>query len=434
MATVTGPDAEDLAIEGLGLVGDDPLFRSFGLLAAGLATLARGQYAPAVATLRVGYQTALQTGNPMAVLLAVNPLGQALAMAGHRGEAESLCRTVLAQHVDGLGRTRSIAWPARVVLGIVRYEANDLVEARNQLEAGFEAARRMGIGRPVLGWAVPYLALVRLASGDHDAALEALHTSQRDARTTGMALPGLTGEMEARILLRRGDVAGAVRWADRATPEGPAGSPLLELLRRSMDVTIARVRLAQGRPAEARELLARARAAQESSGAVADLISTGLLEAGVADATSRRLEALRLLGQAAALAAPGGYLRRFVDDGRSVAHLLPLVRAVAPSFVDELIAAFTDEWTEAGAPQPHARAASLWRDADGQLLETLTARELDVLRLMAQGASNADIASGLMVSLGTAKWHVGHVLAKLGATSRTQALLRAQQVGLVRTP
>ena len=50
---------------------------------------------------------------------------------------------------------------------------------------------------------------------------------------------------------------------------------------------------------------------------------------------------------------------------------------------------------------------------------------------MARGASNADIAAGLTVSLGTAKWHVGHVLAKLGATSRTQALVRAQGLGLV---
>jgi LuxR family maltose regulon positive regulatory protein len=431
MATVTGPDAEDLAIEGLELVGDDPLFRSLALEAAGLATLARGEYPAAVATLRAGYEEALQAGNPMALLPAVNPLGHGLTAAGFRGEAEAICRTVLLQHADGQGRPRPIAWPAQVVLGIVRYEANDLVEARHELEAGFDAARLMGVGRPVLGWAIPYLALVRLACGDPDGAFEALRTSQRDLRTTGMALPGLAGEIEARILLRQGDVAGAGRWADRATPEAPPGSPLLELLRRSMDVTIARVRLAQGRYDEARGLLARTRVAQEASRAVADLISIGVLEAACAEATRHRAEALLALQGAVELAAPGGYVRRFVDDGRTVAHLLTLVRTIAPGFVDALVSAFAAEPTEARMTPPHLRGASLWRDADGQLLETLTARELDVLRLMAQGASNADIAAGLTVSLGTAKWHVGHVLAKLGATSRTQALLRAQQVGLV---
>jgi len=367
----------------------------------------------------------------MAVLPAVSPLGQALALAGLRSEAEMICRTVLAQQADEQGRPRPIAWPARVVLGIVRYEANDIVGARRELEAGFEAARQMGVGRPVLGWAIQYLALVRLAGDEPDAALEALRTSQRDLRTTGMGLPGLAGEIEARILLRRGDVAGAGRWADGATPEAPPGSPLLEVLRRSMDVTIARVRLAQGRLAEARELLARTRVAQEASGAVADLISIGVLEAACAEAAGHDTEALRALEQAVELAAPGDYVRRFVDDGRSITHLLPLVRAAAPGFVDTLMAAFAAQKIEAAAPLPHLRGASLWRDADGQLLETLTARELDVLRLMAQGASNADIAAGLTVSLGTAKWHVGHVIAKLGVTSRTQALVRAQQVGLV---
>ena len=429
MATVTGPNAESLALEGLELVGGDLLFRSMGLLAAGLATLARGDYEAAVETLRAGYETALLTGNPNAVLLAVNPLGQALALAGLPGEAEAICRAVLTQQADGHGRPRLIAWPARVVLGIVRYEANDLVEARLELEAGFDAARQMGIGRPVLGWAISYLALVRLACGDRDGAFEALRTSQRDLRTTGMALPGQAGEIETRLLVRQGDVADAARWADRASPEAPPGSPLWEVLRRSMDVTIARVRLAQGRREEARELLARARSGLEASGAVADLVSVGILEAAVAEASGRRAEALRALEHAVTLAAPGGYVRRFVDDGAGTAHLLPLVRSTAPTFVDELVAAVADGATGRSATAA-ARGSGLREDADGQLVEALTPRELDVLRLMAQGASNADIAASLTVSLGTAKWHVGHVLAKLGATSRTQALVRAQRVGL----
>jgi LuxR family maltose regulon positive regulatory protein len=429
MATVTGPDAQSLALEGLELVGGDLLFRSMGLLAAGLATLARGDYEAAVETLRAGYETALLTGNPNAILLAVNPLGQALALAGLPGEAEAICRAVLTQQADGHGRPRLIAWPARVVLGIVRYEANDLVEARLELEAGFDAARQMGIGRPVLGWAISYLALVRLACGDRDGAFEALRTSQRDLRTTGMALPGQAGEIETRLLVRQGDVAGAARWADRASPEAPPGSPLWEVLRRSMDVTIARVRLAQGRREEARELLARARSGLEASGAVADLVSVGILEAAVAEASGRRAEALRALEHAVTLAAPGGYIRRFVDDGAGTAHLLPLVRRTAPTFVDTLIEAVAAGATGRSATAV-ARGSGLREDADGQLVEALTPRELDVLRLMAQGASNAEIAASLTVSLGTAKWHVGHVLAKLGATSRTQALVRAQRVGL----
>ncbi|HEX9043701.1 MAG TPA: LuxR C-terminal-related transcriptional regulator [Candidatus Limnocylindrales bacterium] len=198
-----------------------------------------------------------------------------------------------------------------------------------------------------------------------------------------------------------------------------------------MDTTIARVRLAQGKPQEAHALLAPTKAAQEASGGVPDLISICVLEAACADAMSRRPEAVRGLGQAIELAAPGGYVRRVVDDGRPVAHLLPLVRQTAPAFVDLVLAALAPQPAEAGARRAQLRGGSVWQDADGLLLEALTARELAVLRLMAQGASNAEIAAGLTVSLGTAKWHVGHVLAKLGTKSRTQALVRAQQVGLV---
>jgi DNA-binding CsgD family transcriptional regulator len=77
------------------------------------------------------------------------------------------------------------------------------------------------------------------------------------------------------------------------------------------------------------------------------------------------------------------------------------------------------------------RGTSIIVTPDGELIESLTARELDVLRRMATGARNAQLAADLGVTPGTAKWHVAHVLAKLGATSRTGAVVRAQELGLL---
>jgi LuxR family maltose regulon positive regulatory protein len=164
---------------------------------------------------------------------------------------------------------------------------------------------------------------------------------------------------------------------------------------------------------------------------VAELISTDILGATAAEAVGARAEALRVLESAIRLAAPDGYLRRFIDDGQGIAHLLPLVRRVAPDFVDELSAAFAAESATAPPRPSRPRGPSLWEGPEGELLETLTVRELEVLRLVAAGATNTAIAASLGVSLGTAKWHVSHVLAKLDTTNRTQALVRAQQLGLV---
>jgi LuxR family maltose regulon positive regulatory protein len=98
--------------------------------------------------------------------------------------------------------------------------------------------------------------------------------------------------------------------------------------------------------------------------------------------------------------------------------------------VDEVIAALV---AVPGAPPgaPRHAGPSLWQDEHGQPLEALTTRELEVLRLMAGGSGDAAIARDLVVSLATAKWHAAHIRAKLGAKNRTQAILRAQQLGLV---
>ena len=315
------------------------------------------------------------------------------------------------------------------LLGIARYEAGDPPEARAELERGFTAAARFGLVR-TFGLGVPdaYLALARQATGSPEAALETVHAVARDARATGaIRVVAQAAETEARIRLMQGDLAAAAAWADRPMTNVDGG--VTDPQRQPRDVMVARVRLAQSRSAEARSLLAAARDEAEAANSVAELITIGILDAAVAEATGRRAAARRSLEAAVRLAAPGGYVQRFVDDGRSVAHLLPLVRKASPAFVDRVIAAVVD----AGGPgRAGARIGrAVWQDATGQLLEPLTARELDVLRLMAEGATNADIASRLAVSLGTAKWHVGNVRAKLGVANRTQALVRAQELGLV---
>ena len=119
------------------------------------------------------------------------------------------------------------------------------------------------------------------------------------------------------------------------------------------------------------------------------------------------------------LAAPEGYRRVFLDGGPAIAALLPGVRHVAPAFVDDLLSCLHP------APE-HGRPAT------GQpLIEPLSERELEVLRLVAEGLSNSEIADKLFVSIGTVKTHVHNILGKLSADGRPRAIARARELELI---
>jgi LuxR family maltose regulon positive regulatory protein len=431
LATVVGDaDAAGMARSALARLSRDDTFRPLALQALGTAQVVAGDYAAAAETTREALETGLASRRPIVTLPALTMLATALNLIGRRGEAESWCRRILAEYGGVRGSMHAGLGYAAYWLGIVRYEANDLDEARRLLEMAWEAAGRSGRGRVLINTSVAYLALARLASGASDEALDAVRTLQEEMRRAGVGARGDgLAEVHARIHVLVGDLGPAARWAD--TLPGPSTPALAGQggLGLAVDLTLARVRLAQDRMTDAAASLRRARAAAQASGDIADLISVAVLEAERAERSGDRRAAQRALEEAVRLATPESYLRRVIDDGQRVAHLLPAVRRLAPAFVDQVTAALAGGGTK-GAPTRGA-GPSLWQDARGELLEALTARELDVLRLMAAGQGDAAIAEALVVSLTTAKWHAAHVRAKLGAKTRTQALLRAQQLGLV---
>jgi LuxR family maltose regulon positive regulatory protein len=132
--------------------------------------------------------------------------------------------------------------------------------------------------------------------------------------------------------------------------------------------------------------------------------------------------AVRALEAALALAEPEGYVRTFVDEGQGMASLLrkALARGIARGYVEDLVAAFGTRDT-ARRDQPVVTAG----------LEPVTPRELQVLRLLADGASNAELARALVVEQSTVKTHLIHLYSKLDAHNRTQAVARARALQLL---
>jgi LuxR family transcriptional regulator, maltose regulon positive regulatory protein len=425
------PDAVGLALAAVDAVGDDDFFEGLAQQALASGQLASGQFEAAATSARRSLAAAAGSGSSV-VVPAMTALASALNMTGHRGEAEALCRDTLTNHARearrlGGGTPYAVYW-----LGAMRYEAGDLPGAVHELERSWAAMGTFGFGRAVLTMMVSYLALARQATGSHEGALEAVRTVRRDARAAGlMGIAGGLAEIEARLWLAGGDLDAAGRWAaeagrpDAVDPGAASSWPDLARI-----MTSARVRLAQGRVGEAAQLLDRARATAEAANDTADRISIGVLDAALSTRTGDGPGAERALEAALRLAEPGGYVRRIVDDGAALASLLPGLRWIAPPYVDKVIAAM-DVRAGAAPGGPRRTGPSVWRDQHGELVESLTDRELEVLRLIARGRSDAAIARELVVSLATAKWHAAHIRAKLGVESRTQAVLRAQTLALV---
>ncbi len=425
-AQLGDPQAAAMARAALGLLEQDDEFRPFALRALGTALLAKGELEASAAMLRTELEVNLAAGRPIPAVLALTQLALALNLTGHRREAETWCRRVLSAYSGARGQVRGGLAYAAYRLGMLLYEANDLAGARYELDRAWEAVGSFGQMRPAIGTAVADLALARLATGDIAGAFDAIGTIRREGT---VPLPpriedGLA-EIEARLHVFAGDAAVASDWADGVQGRVPAGWPGLPA-----ELTLARVRLAQRRSAQAARHLRSARTLAEQAGDVADLVSIGLLEAVLAEQEGRRGAAQLALEGAIRLAAPEGYVRRVVDDGRAIARLLPAVRRIAPAFMDEVLAAVgSDAAGRTVVNRTHG--TSPWRDERGDLVEALTARELEVLHLMAAGLGDAAIAEALVVSLTTAKWHAAHVRSKLGARNRTHALVRARELGLV---
>jgi ATP/maltotriose-dependent transcriptional regulator MalT len=419
------PDGATLARTALERLGDDDEFRPLALQALGTAQVGAGDLRAGAMTMRVALDAGLAAGRAPVVIPALTVLATALNLSGRRGEAEAWCRQVLANYGAARAKVSGGLAYAAFSLGIVRYEAGDLAEARDLLERGWDAAATFGRGRLLFGTAVGYLVLARLASGDIAAAFEATRNLRQEAQAArGPTIEPSLVEIEARLHVKAGDIVSAARWADAVEGHLPEGWPGLPVT-----LTLARVRLAQGRMSDARILLGRARAVAAAAADHADLISIAVCEARVNASNGDHRRAQRGLEEAVRLAAAEGYVRRIMDEAGPLARLLPAARHIAPAFFDRLIAALVEPVL---TPVPaRSSGGALWVDTQGQPFEALTARELDVLRLLARGCGDAAVADELGVSLATAKWHAAHVRSKLGARSRTQALLRARELGLV---
>ena len=327
---------------------------------------------------------------------------------GRLSHAGQTCRQAIEYAGDKRFPPLGLAW---TVLGNIALERNDLRNAEKLLQDGLALSRQAHLNDDVT-WGLIYLARLRAAYGDSLGALAAIQEAQNIVKAYKVPrLSLLASSYAARIQYQIKQSQAAAQWAQEY------------LLIRSetpiehADLTLARILLSTGKleslPGILYPILDKATAAGQMQTALEAMILLGLYYR----ARGETAAALEWLAKSLELAAPEGYIRIFLDEGPPLLDLLPRVRQAAPGLVDAILN---------GKP---AEAESRSAPLDG-LPDPLSEQEIRVLKLIVAGKSNAEIAAELVISVGTAKWHVHNILQKLGAKNRPQAIARARELGI----
>ncbi len=370
--------------------------------------------------------------NAMISLIALSHLAEVYIWQGRLRKAETLYRQALRIAGAHSAVPVPVSSMAYVGLSVILREWNDLPGALEMLHKGLALCQQWG----ELGLFDTYASLARVQQARHDwdATLDALQQLKELVYRLNLPLQtlALVSAYEIRFWLAQGETTAALRVAEEMIDDEAIW---IAQLRDIVQLTRIRVRLAQARsepPGTTRDpVLAELhalRSAANDAERISSVIECYLLEALAFHGQQNRDAALTALEQALTLAQPEGYIRLFVDEGAPMAHLLDQYRPTdekLAAYRHMLLAAFPACEILPTAPSPPELP-----DTD-MLIEALSEREFEVLRLVADGLSNREIAERLVVSMGTIKTHIRNIYGKLGVNSRTRALARARTLGLL---
>jgi LuxR family maltose regulon positive regulatory protein len=330
-------------------------------------------------------------------------------------------------------------------LSTVLYEWGQLDEAAKCANQGIELSRPFQNNGALL---VGYIVLTRVltAHGDLTRASESWRQIETIVRTDSMLQSTLkmVEALRARIWLAQGNVADAEQWAksyERDLSFPVSGDwPGVRQLSRMHDyefLTLVRIRMAQGQCDEALRLLALFQPVIESGARRASLVEIVAIQALAYQVQGHTPDAMTALKRAILLAEPEGYIRIFVDEGEPMREAIRNLRrdlgsGKKPTELQTRLMRYTDKLLEAfshNTPQfPIEPANSVVHQPT--LTHLISARELEILRLIAEGLSNQAIAQKLFLSISTVKVHVKHIYGKLDVNSRTQAVARLRESDL----
>jgi LuxR family transcriptional regulator, maltose regulon positive regulatory protein len=396
------------------------------LLMGGQTTGVEEKLKAAEAALAIALQGAEPDDKTRALIGQIAAHRATLALNDSQIDAQSRALDTYRRYLQPFGDQPPLsANEAYLGMGRIFYEWNDLDAAEQNLQQGLQMARQYdkSIDRSVI--CEMSLANLKLARGDVAGAAAMLAETEQSVRQNNLMyrMPEIAAA-QVKVLLRQGNLVAA---ADLA------GKYELPLIR-------AKVLLAQGDPSAALAVLRPLRQQMEAKGLADERFKAMILQAVALRANDEKDQALQLLGEALALAEPGGCIRVFVDEGEPMRLLIRDFRwrlekqphdgvRLLSGYVERLLAAFGEP---AAMPPPigDLRQSKI-ENPPSTMVEPLSQRELEILHLIAQGLSNREISARLFLALDTVKGHNRRIFDKLQVQSRTEAIARASELGLL---
>ena len=432
LATLTslGKDIDvaiDQAQEALkNLPADELVWRARAARALGVSYGFAGDTPRMIRVCEQAKALAIQAGNRFLATEITSQIVTARIVQGKLRQAAEECQRIL-EVFDDPDKDP----PAGLVyirLAEIALNRNDLDKAQAYLDKGIDLCVQGGIGYTLLP-AYCMEAILKQEGGDTQAALQAIQIAERMHREGGSMESALVfASFQMRLQLLLGDIKSARKWAcgefltiDWSIEDLPIG------LREFQNTLLARANLADNQPMEVLALYKLVCETARPGGRMAWVLEISLYKALALQIMGDGSGALEAMAYCLSLAAPEGYTRVFLEAGSPVAALLEQAasQGIYPDYAHKLLTNF-------GVSDLERIDAVAISTSAQPLVEPLSPRELEVLKLVSSGYTNQEIADSLFVSLNTVKKHTSHIYGKLGVKNRTQAIAQARELGLAR--
>ncbi|MCB8944465.1 MAG: hypothetical protein H6658_12015 [Ardenticatenaceae bacterium] len=390
------------------LPAEDVHWQQVSLMGLGLAQLAEGQAQAAITTLHQTVQACELSDDLYLAFAAWWHQSEASWAQGCLHDAAACLRRLELLAERDKGNWLALTANAAVGWGMLAYERNDLAQAEQLLTTALPQIWPGGQPRVALQ---AYVTLARLAQVRGDAA-EMQHYLDTAVHLTHShhLIPEqkTVAAITARLYLAEGQLPEA-HW--QLENQGIMRDTAPDFRHEMGLLSLVRLYLAERQTEAAQTLLARLLPSAELAGRDGSIMEICLLQALALAQDQQPDRALVCLQRALTLAEPEQFCRLFVNEGRPLRCLLQQI-SPRPPYVAHLLAQMDENTSPA-------------------LLDPLTDRELEILHLVAEGASNQTIANQLVISLGTVKGHINHILGKLEAHSRTEAVAHSRELGIL---